>query len=290
LHFFDIFQARMPPTPASQLAYLGFQLVPPSPLLRPYVGSYWYFRRETALTTYREEYMHPRGGFGLIFNLGDPLRLDTQPITAPVFLDGANTVSRRLGFFGQVELIGVRFQEGGAYPFLGLPLKELRNATTLLEALDEAELLRLQQRLVEARSLSARINLMEEWLLGRLAQGKERQALIPASLARLRGSQGRLPISRLAQEFAISQRQLERLYQNQVGLSPKQYAQLLRVETARLALKQKQVASTTHLAAELGFSDQSHFIREFSAVVGLTPYAYLKRHRRQAEADAEADE
>jgi AraC-like DNA-binding protein len=66
----------------------------------------------------------------------------------------------------------------------------------------------------------------------------------------------------------------------QVGMSPKQYARLLRVETARLALKRMRAPSTTYLAAELGFYDQAHFIREFSAVVGMTPYAYLKRSRR----------
>jgi transcriptional regulator GlxA family with amidase domain len=81
---------------------------------------------------------------------------------------------------------------------------------------------------------------------------------------------GHMPIS-------DSQRQLERLYQNQVGISPKQYSQLLRVETARLVLGQMNKSSTANLAAELGFYDQSHFIREFSAVIGLTPYAYMKR-------------
>ncbi|MBV9789603.1 MAG: AraC family transcriptional regulator, partial [Chloroflexi bacterium] len=69
----------------------------------------------------------------------------------------------------------------------------------------------------------------------------------------------------------------ERLYQCQVGMSPKQYTQLLRVEKARLALKRMRQASTLNLAMELGFYDQPHFIREFSAVVGMTPYAYMKR-------------
>jgi AraC-like DNA-binding protein len=35
----------------------------------------------------------------------------------------------------------------------------------------------------------------------------------------------------------------------------------------------------------LGFYDQAHFIREFSMVVGMTPFAYLKRHRAQADAE-----
>ena len=187
-----------------------------------------------------------------------------------------------MGFRGRVDLLGISFHEGGAYPFLGLPLAELRDEITLLEALDQPGLLRLHARLYEAEALAVRINLIEEWLLGRLALGKERDVLIPTSLTMLRARAGNLPIPELARELAISQRQLERLYQNQVGMSPKQYARLLRVETARLALKRTAGQSTTQLATELGFYDQAHFIREFSAVIGMTPYAYLKRSHNQS--------
>jgi AraC-like DNA-binding protein len=267
------------PTPETQLAYLGFQRLAPSAGLRPYIRPYWYFQRPTPLLAYKEEYMHPTGGFGLVFNLGDAVRLDGRLITAPVFLDGANTVSRQLGFWGKVDLMGIRFYEGGAYPFLGLPLRELQNEVAVLDALHPAHLLELQERLGEAASLPVRIELLEKWLLGRLSLSPERHALIPASLELLRQTNGRGSIPDLAQQLAISQRQLERLYQTQVGMSPKQYTQLLRVEAARLALKQLQGQTTTTLAAELGYYDQAHFIHEFGAVIGLTPTAYRKRIR-----------
>jgi hypothetical protein len=113
----------MPPTSEAALAYLGFQLISPGPLLRPYVRSYWYFRRETPLGVYHEEYMHPQGGYGIVFNFGDKVRLDAQIVAEPVFLDGANSIYRWMGFFGQVDLLGVRFYEGGRilfweYPFM----------------------------------------------------------------------------------------------------------------------------------------------------------------------------
>ena len=81
------------------------------------------------------------------------------------------------------------------------------------------------------------------------------------------------------QQVAISQRQLERLYKTQVGMSPKHYARLMRIMAARLALKQKPAQSNTRLAIDLGFYDQAHFIREFTAVIGMTPYRYMQRSR-----------
>jgi AraC-like DNA-binding protein len=276
----------MTATSEAPLAYLGFQLIKPSPALRPYVQSYWCLRRTTPLATLHEESMHPRGGFGVVFNAAGSLLLDGQAVCDPVFLDGATTISRTVGFYGQVDLFGVRFHEGGAYPLLGIPLAELRNALGLLDALDRPNLLRLAAQIYGTESLPARIRWLEDWLLRRLALGKERNPIIPASLLLLRQS-GEVRMPDLAREFAISQRQMERLYQTQVGMSPKQYTQLVRVEQARLALKRggqrpdgpAGPRTTADLAAELGYYDQSHFIREFRAVVGMTPTAYLKRSR-----------
>jgi AraC-like DNA-binding protein len=274
----------MQPTPETELSYLGFQRLVPGPALRSYIREYWYFRRDTPLLAYHEEFMHPRGGFGIVFNFGDALRLDhTQIVIDPIFLDGANTVSRQIGFLGRIDLLGVRFHEGGAYPFLGLPLNYLRNETGLLDALEAPELLRLHARLADAGTLPTRVSLLEEWLIGRLSFGKEQHVLIPTSLAMLRQRAGTLAIPDLARSLAISQRQLERLYQSQVGMSPKQYSQLLRIEAARLALKQINHQTTTNLAANLGFYDQAHFIREFQAVIGMTPYAYMNRSRQKSK-------
>lgn len=269
--------------PETPMGYLGFQLILPRPELRPYIRSYWYFERATPLLTYHEEFMHPTGGFGMVFNFGDELRLDAEPQTSPVFLDGVNTMTRRLGFMGHVELMGIRFREGGAFPFLGIPLVELQNELDVVEALHDASLLRLHAQLYEATTKSARIGLLEYWLLERLSRGVTLSPLIPESLTmlrqeitRLRQGDKFLSIPTLAETLAISQRQLEHLYRSQVGMTPLQYIRLHRIEIARQALSQ-QKQSNTRLAADLGYYDQAHFIREFSSIIGITPYAYMRR-------------
>jgi AraC-like DNA-binding protein len=264
--------------PETTLIELGFQLHTPSHLLQPYVRSYWTLQRNASLRRYHEEYMHPRGGFGVVFNFGDPLWVEGAPLLDPVFLDGANTVSRRIGLTGHLDLLGIRFAEGGAYPFLAIPLHELRDQYALLDILDRAELVRLHTRL-QMDALAARLRLLDGWLLDRLARGKERSPLVPASLARLREAHGSLSIPELARQLAVGQRQLERVYQSQVGLSPKRYARLLRIEAARLRLKRLGDDSIARVAMELDYYDQAHFVRDFKAVVGLTPQGYVKRQQ-----------
>jgi AraC-like DNA-binding protein len=274
-----------------QLAYLGFRLIHPHSLLRPYVGDYWSLRREIALPVYHEEYMHPSGGFGIVFNFGDQVYLDTLPITTPVFLDGANTRSRRVGFLGHVEMLGIRFHEGGAFPFLGMPLIELQDEPDMVEPRISASLLDLYDRLRATTTFSARICLIESWLMQRLIGGATLSALIPASLKMLREEIALLrhgnrmsSIATLANDLAISPRQLEHLYRNQVGIAPLQYLRLQRVQLARLALIQKK-QSNARLAAALGFYDQPHFIREFRSVIGVTPHAYMRRKHGDSAAD-----
>lgn len=261
----------------TRLAYLGFARIEPAPALRPYVSEYWLMRREKSLLGYREEFMHALGGFGLVFNFGDAVTLNQEVLSAPVFLDGANSQSRRMGFAGNISLLGIRFREGSAYPFMGIPLAELNNQTALIEFLGEDTLLPLYDALVNA-PLSEKIRRIEAWLFQRLTLGKTADKLILASLKTIQ--RGIPSIDALSQQMNISQRQLERLFQQQVGLSPKSYARLLRIDAARKALKQP-VASLTDLGLNLGFYDQSHFIREFKTVIGMTPSAYVEHSLNQ---------
>ena len=163
--------------------FLDFKIIPPSQFLAPYVRSYWYFYGNQPMTGYHEEYMNPTGGYGIAFNYGHKLLVDGEYLTEPVFLDGANTISRKVGFVGRVELLGIRFREGGAYPFLGIPLSELRNEIAFLMASDKTKLLELYARLGEMRTLSERIKCIEIWLMERLALGKTHPEIIQASLA-----------------------------------------------------------------------------------------------------------
>ena len=89
---------------------------------------------------------------------------------------------------------------------------------------------------------------------------------------------GVLSIASLAREIFISQRQLERLFKKQVGIPPKTYARLQQVSQARKVLKIN-TGSLADVGYQTGFYDQSHFIREFKKVVGMTPAQYVALKR-----------
>jgi AraC-like DNA-binding protein len=204
------------------------------------------------------------------------LSIGRYPQTA--VLDPVTVKSKQLQLTGRIEAFGILFQPAGAYPLFGLPMPEL----TDIEAIPGH--IRLYEQLYETPTLAGKVSLVENWLTSLLAWVQLLSPLIHPSLKLLAQTAGRLTIQHLAETLYITPRQLERLYQQQVGLSPKKYAQLQRVHLARTALKalkqgdEQSLAQTAH---HHGYHDQAHFIREFKTVTGLTPGQYLARHQQR---------
>jgi transcriptional regulator GlxA family with amidase domain len=85
---------------------------------------------------------------------------------------------------------------------------------------------------------------------------------------------GRTPIGDLAREVGWSHRHLIARFRQQVGLTPKTAARLVRFE-ALLARLRERPASWARLAAEAGYADQAHLVRDFRSFTGRTPTTYV---------------
>ena len=86
---------------------------------------------------------------------------------------------------------------------------------------------------------------------------------------------GLVQVSDLARELRVSSRQLERLFDERVGLPPKLFLRVVRFQEVLRGLRQETGATTwAQRAAEHGFYDQAHFIRDFKTFVGESPAAW----------------
>jgi AraC-like DNA-binding protein len=74
----------------------------------------------------------------------------------------------------------------------------------------------------------------------------------------------------------VSERTLQRLFRDYIGLSPKWVLKRYRVHEAAERIASGEAPDAAWLAAVLGYSDQSHFIRDFSAQVGCSPGTYAR--------------
>jgi len=76
--------------------------------------------------------------------------------------------------------------------------------------------------------------------------------------------------------FAINKRTLQRLFKKYVGVSPKWIIQRYRLHEAAEKMVERKAENWSRLALDLGYFDQSHFIRDFKTIIGQTPGEYLE--------------
>src|SRR5690606_26923247 len=88
-------------------------------------------------------------------------------------------------------------------------------------------------------------------------------------------------VDALSAQVNISRRQLERRFQQEVGLTLVHLKQLQRVRRARQLISLNPNLSLVDIAHEAGFYDQPHSIRQFQKVHFLTPGEYREKKRAQ---------
>ena len=81
-------------------------------------------------------------------------------------------------------------------------------------------------------------------------------------------------VSEVAYKLNISKRQLERVFLKNVGISPKKFSRIVRLNAA--IKRFKKADSLTALTYEAGYFDPSHLIRDFREFTGLSPKAFFK--------------
>ncbi|MDH3529473.1 MAG: AraC family transcriptional regulator [Acidobacteriota bacterium] len=102
---------------------------------------------------------------------------------------------------------------------------------------------------------------------------------ISAAVEAIMKSRGDIRITDLALDVGVNKRLLERRFRREVGLTAKQYARVFRFRSTAISLIEEDNLNWANRAAEMGFADQSHLIKEFVTLTGRTP----KRFSANAE-------
>ncbi len=262
----------MPNNKDNSLSHLGFQRFEPSENLSAIVECYWFINSDHPINS--NEYLHPDGGMGIILNYGDMLKFDDSLNNDSCILDGTNIISRKLSLKGTLNAIGIRFKPAGANLLFSLPLNELKNKTISLSDITLKKPTELYYKLIEAQTFHLKVSIIEDWLCRSLQAEKNISDVVAASLMLIKTHKGLLPIKSVASHLDYNQRRIERLFNSQVGMTPKEYSRILRIEQARAYIKQNKDSSFATIAHDLGFYDQAHFINQFKKVEGITPREY----------------
>jgi AraC-like DNA-binding protein len=126
------------------------------------------------------------------------------------------------------------------------------------------------QRVREAAGDPARIGLMEDFLHDQLSRVSPEQHYFTEALKQIR-SKDTFTHCNLEKKLQVGKRQLQRMFKDNLGLSPKSYFRLMRFRHVVASLRGRREIDRLDLTHTLGYGDQSHFIRDFKALAGVTP-------------------
>ncbi|MDH6520925.1 AraC-like DNA-binding protein [Streptomyces sp. SAI-135] len=241
------------------------------PYLRSYVG-YW----EAVATPY-EVRLVPTGRATLLISLAEPF---SQVRRLGVRDGGSGSIgSLVVGMEdrpaicthpGGQEAIRVEFTPLGAYRLFGVPMGELTNLAVEIRDILGPGAGVLVDRMAATPDWAARFDLLDAALLARLEYGPQPTPEVEHAWQLLSGSAGVIPIARIAAEVGWSQGYLIRRFTQQIGLTPKASARVLRFRHA-VALLGRGAGTLTEISTACGFYDQAHLNREFRAIAGTTP-------------------
>jgi AraC-like DNA-binding protein len=265
-----------------------FNFYKPKPPLSKFVDNFWLY--EGYEPEHKSERILPTGTLELVINLRqNELRFyDAQRSENCSRLSGAivSGASGR-GFApdaAEVDfIIGVHFKPGGAFPFLGLPAGDLADTHVDLETLWGPSAGRLRERLCEARTSAERFQLLQDALLSRLGHGVEQHYAVSSALEMFGKNQTGPRVREAAKYLGLSQRRFIEVFKAEVGMTPKLFSRIQRFQQTRTFIQHHPSINWADLAVDLGYFDQSHFIREFLEFSGLSPSDYINRHKRFSE-------
>ncbi|GGN28315.1 helix-turn-helix domain-containing protein [Streptomyces fuscichromogenes] len=253
--------------PAGLLSRVRFRRHPPAEPLRRHIETYWFIDWDLPEPYVSHVVPHP----------SVHLTFQEDGADAPPYAEltgvALGLYTRRLT--GRGRVCGAKFRPGGFRPYApGHPVSHwtgrvLRADEVLPRATPDAA-----RAVLGPHDDAGRVAALDAFLLA-LAPAPDPRADHAMDLAeRIRTDRTVRRVGDFAQAQGVSVRGLQRLFAEYVGITPKWAILRCRIhEALERAGKEADVDWAT-LAAELGYADQAHLIRDFKATVGVPPTSY----------------
>ncbi len=192
---------------------------------------------------------------------------DKQPLSVLV---GPQFSRVNIKVESRLNAIRVDFLPGGMYRMLGIPMHQLFDAG--FDSIDffGAEMRSINEQLQHITGLEDGKNIVERFLLHRMADLKQ---ILPfdSAMQILLHNNGAIAIDKIASLSCLSVKQFERKCKERIGMNPKLYARILKFSKAYRLHEVFPQLSWTKIAQEAGYYDQMHMIRDFKVFAGVNP-------------------
>lgn len=194
----------------------------------------------------------------------------------PVAMIGPRLESHRMPIYPDTRYIGVRFMPGATRAVFGVEGARLRDFVGLMDSMAPNYGAGLRVVLQPGVGLDEAAPGIAQIVRLWSARHGEPDREVLAGAGAIMHSGGTARIARVASGVGLSERQFERRFGTEVGLTPKQFARIVRFRAAAVDVAMRGAGNWGEVAAHRGFADQAHLVREFAEIFGMTPSEFQR--------------
>jgi AraC-like DNA-binding protein len=259
------------------MAYVEYPILPE---LRTFVKVIWSMENDPGEIPEFSMRILPDSCVEMVIHYARPLattfsdgRKEVQPISFVVTQMKSFIELSPTGSFG---FMSIRFSAQGAYHFFSVPMKELTDGVVDLGNVWKSFADDLTDRIQTASNGSDRSLIIQQALMLQLYKNGQFDKAVDYSIDALYRTNGQLSIEQLAVQTGLSNRQLIRRFDQKVGMSPKEFATIIRFIHATKLLRD-QSKSVYDVSYSSGYYDHAHFFHDFRRFSGLSPGEFRER-------------
>lgn len=257
----------------------------PDPALSDVVEYYWLLRLSPDYFNASSKLVLPSTSVNLVFNLGaghDLIPVHSNQINAcvrhsPLLLGQKKTGVTITNTKNGIHLLGVRCYPNKLYRLIRMPLHHITESGANMEDLLKSRKGETQRILAQETPIEQKLLLIERLLKENLKPHTTKTnatLMVDHAVNIIKTKKGNVKIYDLQKAFNISKKALQYKFLHQIGLLPKEFARIVRMNHV-LDLASTTTMSLTQISYEANYSDQSHFIRDFKSFTGIPPKQFF---------------
>ncbi|TDO98228.1 AraC family transcriptional regulator [Marinomonas balearica] len=239
-----------------------------SPSFQPEISHYYRFDADKSAET---AFAIPDGCVDIVFDCDE-----SNPVAR---VCGTTLEATNPEFIHRHRYFGVRFETGIISDLFDIGAEDLvEHQFNLLDMAPKAQ--KMFEQVVDAKCFSDQVSVAESFFS---SKGSRQFSALSAMVIRYICEQkGNIRLADLEELTGYTLRTIQRLFRDEIGMSPKAFCRIIRCQSAIYDINHKQQVVFSDLACDLGFSDQSHFLREFKRLVSETPLRYQNQVKSEA--------
>lgn len=177
---------------------------------------------------------------------------------------------------GVGRVVSVKFKPGGFYPWWQAPVSSLTGTSIPWHEVFGLESKPLEEELLAIADPAEAAERLDQLLREHLPATDPNVLFVSELVYRIRDDRSIVKVEDVVSESGLRTRTLQRLFDRYVGVSPKGVIQRYRMHEAAERLSQVGIPDWMDISMELGYYDQSHFIRDFKSILGVSPAQFAR--------------